>query len=89
MKAINIQPTTNKSTTKPVKHIDSAIHSMTEILDQIGDLRRGDKVMIQCRDQAEWTHFPTMIKTEFPHSVLRCTRTMDDLTPIIKITVIS
>lgn len=69
--------------------IDSAINSLANILDRIGDLHRGDRLLIQCKDDAEWTHLPSVIKTEYPHSVLRCTRFQDDLTLMIKVTVIS
>lgn len=72
-----------------MKHLDSTKHSMSEILNHIGDLRRSDKVLIQCRNQAEWSHLPSVIKTKFPHSVLRCTRMLADVTLIIKVTVIS
>ena len=84
-KSMNEQPTKNTQT-MPI--IDSSINSLAEIVEQIGELKCGERAQIQCRTEQEWMAIPDRLKGEFEHVKLRCTRTMDDTTLIIKVMVL-
>lgn len=75
-----------KKTTMTI--IDSTITSLNEILEKVGDLKRGESLRIQCKSEDEWVKLPARIKSEYPWSNFRAVPTMDDVTRIVKVKVI-